>query len=337
MIGDTTSAFTAHGGALDAARRLYPAAPRPWIDLSTGINPIAYPIGDISPEAWTRLPSAAAFAALEQVAAVRYRVPPGCAVVAAPGTQAIIQRLPALCAGRDVRVLSPTYAEFAHAYRAAGAKVREVAAPDALAGADVAIIVNPNNPDCRLLTNDTLVAAARRVGSLVVDEAFVDALAPAQSVVSHLPAAGLLVLRSFGKMYGLPGARLGFAIAPRERAQALRYMLGPWPVSGPALALATRALADDDWLESARRRLAADSARLGGLLTQIGGQALGATPLFRLVAHLAAAELFATLAAHGILTRPFAEQPTWLRFGLPGREDDWARLEAALRAFRRGG
>ena len=329
--------FTAHGGALDAARRLYPAAPQPWIDLSTGINPLAYSVGDIPAEVTTALPSASALAALERVAAARYRVPPGCAIVAAPGTQAIIQRLPALCPGRDVRVLTPTYGEFARVFRAADARVREVPTVDALAGADVAIVVNPNNPDGRLQTPDALAAPARRVGALVVDEAFADALPPAASLVPHLPVQGALVLRSFGKMYGLPGLRLGFAIVPDARAEALREMLGPWPVSGPAIAVATRALADDAWLETARRRLVQESARLGSLLGRVGAQPLGDTPLFRLVAHPAAPELFATLAAHGILSRPFADQPSWLRFGLPGAEAAWGRLEAALRAFQRGG
>ena len=331
------TSFTVHGGALDAARRRYPAAPQPWVDLSTGINPHPYPFGDIPPDAWSRLPSAAALATLERTAAARYRVPPGCALVAAPGTQAIIQWLPALCPGHDVRVLAPTYAEFSRVYRAAEGRVREVAAPDALAGADVAIVVNPNNPDGRLVAPEMLAALAGRVGALVVDEAFMDALAPGFTLVPRLPSAGTLVLRSFGKMYGLAGLRLGFAIAAGARADSLREMLGPWPVAGPALAIATRALADDAWLEATRRRLADASARLGFLLARVGARPAGETPLFRLITHPAAEALFATLAAHGILTRPFAGRPDVLRFGLPGGEAEWARLEAALAAFRRGG
>ena len=331
-----TSPFTAHGGALDAARRLYPAAPQPWLDLSTGINPTAYAVGDIATDAFVRLPSTAALAQIERVAAARYRVPPGCAVVGAPGTQAIIQRLPSLAPGRDVRIQAPTYAEFARVYHAADARVRDVPDLDALAGADVAIVVNPNNPDGRLAAPDALAALARRVGALVVDEAFIDVLPAPASLVQRLPIQGAIVLRSFGKTYGLPGLRLGFAIAPEGRAERLREMLGPWPVSGPALAIATRALADDAWLDTARKDLSAASVRLGALLAQVGARGLGETPLYRLVAHPAAGALFETLAAHGILARPFADAPDRLRFGLPGAETDWARLAAALRAFRRG-
>src|ERR1700691_1937079 len=65
-------AFTYHGGALEVARRLAPEAPGPWIDLSTGINPYAYPLPDLEPEAWSRLPEIGALARLEAAAARRY-------------------------------------------------------------------------------------------------------------------------------------------------------------------------------------------------------------------------------------------------------------------------
>ena len=327
------AAFTRHGGALDLAQKMFPDARRPWIDLSTGINPMAYPLGAMPPEAWSRLPSDTALAGLERAAARFYQAPATSAVVAAPGTQAIIQRLPSLCEGGDVRLLGRTYAEFASVFRDAGARVREVHAAEALAGADVAVVVNPNNPDGRLLAPDILLPLAKRVGKLVVDEAFMDALSPPRSLVPWMPPSGIIVLRSFGKMFGLPGLRLGFAVVPTNEATVLRRRLGPWAVGGPAIAVGTRALGDGGWLEEARRRLATDAARLTFLLNQIGAAPVGGTPLFRLVAHPAASRLFTTLARHGILTRPFADAPTWLRFGLPGAEPEWARLEAALRAF----
>ena len=332
MSPNDFAAFTHHGGALDAARAMFPEAPEPWIDLSTGINPVAYPLGDIPGTAWTRLPDAAALATLEEAARRRYRVSAMADVVAAPGTQAIIQRLPALAAGHDVRVLGRTYGEYARVF--AEARGRVVPTIDRLDGADVAIVVNPNNPDGRLVAPDDLATVARRVGLLVVDEAFVDALAPTESLAPRLPLGRTLVLRSFGKMYGLPGLRLGFAVAPHDVAEALRRMLGPWPVGGPAISVASRALADDEWLAASRARLASDAARLTVLLGTVGARPLGGTPLFGLFEHPAAPGLFATLVRHGVLARPFAGEPTWLRFGMPGPEAAWARLDAALLAFR---
>ena len=326
--------FTQHGGALDAARRVYPDASQPWLDLSTGINPIAYPISAVEADAWRRLPDASSLAHLERVAATRYGAPDGAGVVAAPGVQSIIQLLPTLAKGRDIRCLGPIYAEFERVYGAADADVRVVADPEALAGSDVAVVVNPNNPDGRLCPPEALLRLATRVGMLIVDESFVDALAPSQSVIPRLPRTRVIVLRSFGKIYGLAGLRLGFAIGLVDQGEALRRLMGPWPVSGPAIAIGTRALSDARWLAATASRLREDGARLGFILGEAGASPVGDTPLFRLVGHPSAPDLFRHLAQHGILVRPFSTDRGWLRFGLPGSRTDWARLEAALATFR---
>lgn len=327
------SAFTRHGGALDVARRAFPQVPEPWLDLSTGINPRPYPVEGLAASDWARLPEADALARLERAAIASYGAPPWIEAVAAPGTQAVIQQLPALLAGSDVRILGPTYGEFSRVFAAAGARPTTVSSPERLAGADVAVVVNPNNPDGRSLDPAALLPLATRVGTLVVDEAFADAASPRLSAIPQLPAARVIVLRSFGKIYGLAGLRLGFALAPASLAGALRRALGPWPVSGPAITLGTRALADTRWLTATRTRLGEDGARLAFMLRRTGAAPLGATPLFRLVAHPAAPALFVSLARRGILVRPFAGEPTRLRFGLPGTEPDWVRLDDALRAF----
>src|SRR5205085_8294295 len=89
-------AAAAHGGSLDEARRRFPDAPRPWIDLSTGINPVAYPVPALPAESWARLPSRVDQQALLSAAAKRYGVFDPATIVAAPGTQALIQLLPRL-------------------------------------------------------------------------------------------------------------------------------------------------------------------------------------------------------------------------------------------------
>ncbi len=317
---------------MDAARRLYAEAALPWIDLSTGINPRPYPLGTIPAAAWAVLPEAEPLAALEALAAAHYGCSAGAEVVAAPGTQAIIQHLPGLLPGRDVRVLGPTYGEFARVYAAAA---QPVAALRDLAGADVAVVVNPNNPDGRLLEPAALVALAAQVGALVVDEAFADTLGAGQSVVPHATGSRMIVLRSFGKFYGLAGLRLGFAVAAPEAAARLRARLGPWAVSGPALLVGARALADETWQAATRSRLAHDAGCLDATLTRAGLALVGGTSLFRLARHARAPSLFHHLARAGILTRPFANEATWLRFGLPGSAAASARLEAALAAYAR--
>jgi len=320
-----------HGGALDCARRRYPDAPTPWLDLSTGVSPRPYPISTIAPEAFTRLPDENAIAAAEQGAAAAYGAPPHVAVVAGAGTQAFIKCLPRLFPARRVGTLGFTYAEHAAAWRAAGACTFEAQVLDELAKADVAIVVNPNNPDGRLCPPEALTQLTRRMppGSvLIVDEAFMD-FSPQLSVA---PTAGakLIVLRSFGKAYGLPGLRLGFALCDAAVAERLRAELGPWSVSGPALAVGAPALADAAWLAESASIMQDAVTRLDALLERAGLTIAGGAPLFRLAQSDQAAAWFERLCARGVLTRRFPERRQWLRFGLPGAPQDWARLVQAF-------
>ena len=250
-----------------------------------------------------------------------------------PGRRPSFKRLPALLETRDVRILAPAYGEYARVFAAAGIVVREVAAVSGLAGAGLAIIVNPNNPDGRLLPPAALSDVIAQVGTLVLDEAFADVLAPEAGFVPHLPATGAIVLRSFGKFYGLAGLRLGFALGEAHFAARLRDALGPWAVSGPAIAAGIAALSDETWAPNARATLRASAARLDAMLAAAGLDILGGTPLFRLARHARAQALFFALARAGILVRPFAHDPGWLRFGLPGDADAWERLAAVLSRF----
>lgn len=320
-----------HGGDLATARALFPDAPQPWVDLSTGINPIPYPLPELPLSLWTRLPGADDEAALLAAARRAYRVPAGASIVAAPGTQILIELLPRLAPAGPVAILGPTYAEHGHAWRKAGYVVGEAAVPDPTAA--TVVVVNPNNPDGRLFSQAELAALAARCaargGLLVVDEAFAD-FTPETSVVADLPA-GAVALRSFGKTYGLAGLRLGFAIGAAEAMARLAAALGPWSVAGPALHVGAQALSDAAWLARTGVERAADAARLDAMLAPHGRPA-GGTSLFRLLETPAAPALFARLGRHGIYVRRFQNAPERLRFGLPGDAAAWSRLRLALGA-----
>jgi cobalamin biosynthesis protein CobC len=234
-----------------------------------------------------------------------------------------------------VGALGPTYSGFASGFAATGASVVEVKRLKELDGFDVAIVVNPNNPNGQITPRSALLdlheRLARRGGTLIVDEAFADFDAESESLASTLPSSGVVVLRSFGKAYGLAGLRLGFALASPDIVPSLRAALGPWPVSGPAIAIGIRALADSDWLKATRARLSSDAARLDALLHSAGWRIIGGTSLFRLAARGDARAAFGRLLAGGILARPFADAPDRLRFGIPGDENAWKRLGGALR------
>ena len=174
---------------------------------------------------------------------------------------------------------------------------------------------------------------AARGGWLVVDEAFADT-EPRLSLAASTNRPGRIVLRSFGKFFGRPGLRLGFAMAPPEIARRIAAALGPWAVSGPAIEIATRAFDDDAWIAATHKRLAAAAARLDRVLRDEGLEPSGGTPLFRLVEHRSAASVFQSLGEHGILARHFPDQPDRLRFGLPPDDAALARLGQALAASR---
>lgn len=310
-----------HGGNLAEARARFPEALGPWLDLSTGISPFAYPLPEFSAETFTRLPEPAEVRRLQALAARRYGARDPAQVVAAPGTQILLPLIAKLMPPGRARVWGPTYAEHARAAALAGHEVVEDGASDLLT------IVNPNNPDGRFLTRQELVAARPQQGLLVVDEAFMEA-APRDESLAGAVGEGLVVLRSFGKFHGLAGMRLGFAITAASVAERLRDALGPWAVSGPALAVGLAALADEGWAAATRARLAEAAGALDAVLTAGGCRVLGGTSLFRL------AEVppgtYERLGRAGILVRRFEYWPDRIRFGLPPDAAALRRLAEAL-------
>jgi cobalamin biosynthetic protein CobC len=323
-----------HGGDLTEAMARYGGEAADWLDLSTGINPWAYPFGNVSDAAWRRLPSQADGQALLAVARKAYRVPEGVDLVAAPGTQALIQWLPHLAAPGPVAIVGPTYNEHAPAWQNAGHEVVPITDLAALPDSAVhAVIVNPNNPDGRIVDHATLAAVAaklqRRGGWLVIDEAFadVDPAIGAAALCNKLP---VVILRSFGKFYGLAGVRLGFAIAAPETIQRIDVALGSWAVSGSALQIGAAALRDEAWAEHMREQLIEHASMLDYILTQAGGKIIGGTSLFRLVRHPDARYLHVQLARQRVWVRKFDWASDVLRFGLPPDDFALGRLADAL-------
>ncbi len=251
-------------------------------------------------------------------------MPPEAGIVAAPGTQAIIQWLPHLIPAAHVTVVGPTYAEHAASWR----RLHPTTEASELPADGLAVVVNPNNPTGHVTPREALQRIAAQASpngvSVVVDEAFGD-VAPEISVAG-MP--GTLVLKSFGKFFGLAGVRLGFAIGAPAVLEPLAEALGPWAVSGPALEIGATALADAAWIDAMRRQLAEERAAFDGVLRGAGLTVVGGTDLFRLVTCSDAAALHRALARQGIWTRRFEYAPQWLRIGLPGAA--LPRLAAAL-------
>jgi cobalamin biosynthetic protein CobC len=324
-----------HGGDLTEAMARYGGSPQMWLDLSTGVNPRPWPIpADLPGDIWQRLPSRADEEALLAAAREAYAVPAGAEVVAAAGTQSLIQWLPQLASAGPVAIVEPTYNEHASAWRGAGHEVIARADLDNLPETvRRVVVVNPNNPDGRVMSRTVLARVAaqlrERGGWLVVDEAFAD-IEPEISVVQLCAELPVVVLRSFGKFYGLAGLRLGFAIASPDIARRIAQAVGPWPCSGPALTIGAAALRDREWAGRTRVAIQAQARKLDAVLTGAGFTIAGGTGLFRLARRADAGKVHTSLAGQHIWCRRFEWADDLLRFGLPPGERDLERLAAAL-------
>ncbi|MEQ1710056.1 MAG: threonine-phosphate decarboxylase CobD [Hyphomicrobium sp.] len=318
-----------HGGNIDWAVRNFGGRTEDWIDLSTGINRSPYPIPALGPGHWRRLPTADDLDLLHAAARSAYatRAP----VLATAGAQAAIQMIPRLSAPGQARVLAPTYNEHAASLRASGWQVTEVGDLRSLAGADLAVVVNPNNPDGRRHDPSALLDLVADVGRLVVDESFADPH-PELSVAMSAGRSGLLVLRSFGKFYGLAGVRLGFVLGCQQDIDVLAAQAGPWPVSGLAIHIGRSALLDADWAMETTKRLQQDARRLDDLVVAAGWKITGGTALFRLYEASDAQTIQRNLGEAHIWSRTFPWSEHWVRLGLPGDSSEWERLAVALRS-----
>lgn len=338
----SSAGFAHHGGRLGAARATYSQAPQPWIDLSTGINPRSYPAPRARGLALNRLPDIGELSRLEAVAAAAFGVGDPRRVAATGGTEPALRLLPYVLGQKAVAIAGPTYGSHADGWERAGVPSRVLADAElesAIADQTALLLVNPNNPDGRIVSRDRLRhlhdAVAARGGVLVVDEAFAE-VSP-ESSVADIAGSGeaqqLVVLRSFGKFYGLAGLRLGFVVGAPGLSARIRGVIGDWPVSVDALAAGLAAYSDRDWAQRTRAQLARSARRLDGLLGRSGFEVVGGTSLYRLVRADDAPVRFERLASAGILTRPFQHDASLLRFGLPGTADAWRRLNDALASW----
>ena len=305
-----------HGGGLDKAITQFGGARSDWIDLSTGINPVPYPVPNLPLDAWTALPDNVAYERLISLARSFWNVPDDAAVLPTAGASAIIAALPRLIRPGEVAIPGPTYNEHGAAFKAAGWTLNK-------RGRDAIVAVHPNNPNGVMWATDQLNAPL-----CIIDESFCDVM-PKASLVRLATRPGTIVLKSFGKFWGLAGLRLGFAIGDAEIIRKLSDILGPWNVSGPALCIGSEALADRVWADETREQLEVDSKRLDTLMASKNALLLGGTTLFRLYEVADAKAAQTQLAKKHVWSRVFPYSNNWLRLGLPA-PDQWNQLETAF-------
>lgn len=320
--------FTWHGGGLTSAISRFGGKPEDWLDLSTGINPRSWPGVEALDIDWARLPDEHELRLLEQTAAHFF----GCNLVnvcALPGTEPGLRMIGNLIGG-PAFYRTPCYST--HSVMVKDAAPISHARLDE-ADASTLILANPNNPDGELLDrNQTLQLLERRgpEGWLVVDEAFAECTAETSVAADVQDDRRLVVLRSFGKFFGLAGVRLGFLLGPQHLIADLRKKLGAWPLSAAAIRIGIAAYQDQPWIAATGQQLVEGARLLDIALQKAGFEPQGACPLFRLITCEDAHLLFEQLACAHILTRPFVDNPHWLRIGLPGSNQGLKRLQQAL-------
>ncbi|GHF77835.1 threonine-phosphate decarboxylase CobD [Thalassotalea marina] len=316
-----------HGGQLTKVASQYDFPLSEWLDLSTGIAPFSYPIPEIPLSIWQNLPSD------QQAlinAAKHYYQSDYCLV--SNGSQPVIELLPALWLEKNtlpasqITVYLPQvgYKEHQKAWQLAGFELSfyQDALPQHIKANSVVVVINPNNPSGKLYELNALIELQQRCqlqgALLVVDEAFIDVIAPSQSIIANL-AENTLVLRSFGKFFGLAGIRIGFVCCQQAWYQQIKAQCGPWQVNGPALFIAEKALLDTQWQQQQRAKLVQQQQQLSELLSSCGFEQQVGCSLFITCYCDHAAERYQTLCQHGIYVRLTDEQDA-LRFGIPNTE-----------------
>ncbi|MCK4493250.1 MAG: threonine-phosphate decarboxylase [Methylococcales bacterium] len=317
-----------HGGQLRHAAEHHQIPLKNWVDLSTGINPNGYPIGDIPTDCWQRLPEDN-----DGLLAAAYEYYQADSLFAIAGSQAAIQTLPSCFPRSNVGILTPSYYEHKACWQRAGHNIIPLSPEsidEKLSQVKVLIIVNPNNPTGHLFSKQQLLdwhkALHAKNGVLIIDEAFIDNT-PENSLGSLSPRKGLIILRSVGKFFGLAGVRCGFILAEPHFLQQLELRLGIWSISHPSRYIVTQALKDFSWQQHTLKALTQHSQRLQQLLEKQGLKVTGSHALFQWIKTDSAQKIHHELAQQGIFTRLF-DQPQSLRFGLPKNKAQ--RLQLAL-------
>lgn len=305
-----------HGGQLIKASQKYGIPLEDWLDLSTGINPVSYPVKNIPASVLNQLPENDD--RLIHAAKAYYKTQN---VLTVSGSQWAIEQLPFLFPISRVGVINPSYYEHALQWQKAGHQIIEIIegeVDNCLSDIDILIIINPNNPTGKFFSKKQLLSwhdsLQKKGGTLIIDEAFMD-ITPNKSLVSDNMLESLIILRSIGKFFGLAGIRIGFVIAEPKFLLRLKKCQGLWAISNTSAWIAEQALRDLVWQKKMRLQLPVMRKKTVKWLESIGLRVSCATDLFIYVQTEEAEKIYLSLAKLGVLVRYFEEDNS-LRFGL---------------------
>ena len=331
-----------HGGQLERIKKENPDQLLPWVDLSTGISPLSYPVESGVMDSFTELPQCSE--ALKK-AAMEYYGSRG--LLLTPGSMWSIQNLPLLrrllCSNDQRPVLIPKqgFNEHKKAWLSWGYQIEQyddIPNSHQLRASQVCVVINPNNPTGKLLEPETLLSMHRELSKhnawLLVDEAFMD-MTPENSLVANAPIEHLIILKSFGKFFGLPGLRLGALIGPEDVLKSASKLLNDWSINSAAQKIAMSAWQDQTFHYQAKFYINGGYERLSSMLNKLGYQTQG-TKLFQTYYCADAQFLYRHLLEYGIYVR-LLDDKSGIRFALPKEQTHWERLEQVLSLYERAG
>jgi len=227
-----------------------------------------------------------------------------------------------------VLILEPTYGEYETACRLAGARlIKHRTTEDQKFAPDMAdflasikqhhpraiFICNPNNPTGKYLPRSDIEKVLETMGEglLVLDEAYIDFVESTWNSLELLGRGNVVVLRSLTKNYGLPGLRLGYAVAREALIEDLRIALPPWNVNAAAQKVGAAVLEEEDYLRQSLRQVREVSCYLVEGLLKLGLEVVQSDAHYFLVKVGDAAGFRRSLLKECILVRDCTS------FGLP--------------------
>ncbi len=348
-----------HGGLDRAELERLGLRPESVLDFSSNVNPFGPPEGVVAAvrnavDAFhlASYPDPSCWALRRRLAQV-HRVDPERILVGNGSADLIHLAMQVLAPGRRVAVLGPTFGEYAHAARRAGAVLLSVAWPGwalspqgdfhpadtsldqvraelETARPHLVVLCNPNNPTGDLLTAEAFTHLRRALPHTcwLLDLAYA---AFADTPVSAPLDSRTVVLHSLTKDFALAGLRLGYLVGPQALVERLRSAQPPWNVNGLAQVAGLAALDHLAWRARTLTRLRVECARLRGDLARMGWHPRKTATHFFLLPVGDPGELRARLLRGGLLVRDASS------FGLSGfvriaarQAADNARLLAGL-------
>jgi len=308
-----------HGGGVEAAANRWQCDTSEVLDISTGLHPAGAPLW--LPE-WLQAhaslvahyPETAGEPA-RSVLADEFGVAPENVLITA-GAQAVIEVVFQAMGWKSMAIEVPCYSEPIRCAKRAGCQVHPFDTGEVMPETEAFWLTSPSNP-----FGDQKSFPEECVG--VLDESYMP--------FSQRRTMGLLskVIRlgSLTKSFCIPGLRLGYVIADAETVERLNQWLPPWPASTLGLHLLPRLLQEADQRDG---QVVVGRDRLASLLSSFGWEVRFSEASFLMARPNSSMPDF---AAERILVRAFPEWPQlkgWIRFGLPGDEKGWKRLEKAL-------